>query len=97
LKVEVVISGSSTLYPEEGGSRFLWNIVNLLSVCMVSHSRRPQSYPSYVETQFSPLLHVDANAKMDSCVQKQNIYKYTCGYHTHTHTHTHAHIFLYYI
>lgn len=85
LKVEVVIPGASTLYPKEGGSRFLWNIVNLPSVCMVSHSRRPQSYALSVETQFSSLLHVDANAKMDSCVQKQNIYTHTCMCHTHTH------------
>lgn len=54
---------------------------------MVPLSRRPQSYPLSVETQFSPLLHVDANAKMDSCVQKQNIYTHTCGCHTNTHTH----------
>jgi len=32
LKVEVVVPGASSLYPEEGSSRFLWNIVNLPSV-----------------------------------------------------------------
>jgi hypothetical protein len=51
---------------------------------MVSHSRRPQSYALSAETQFSPLLHVDANAKMDSCVQnKLYIHIHVGATHTH--------------
>jgi hypothetical protein len=53
---------------------------------MVSHSRKPQSYPLSAETQFSPLLCVGVNAKMDNCVQKQNIYTCMCTFSTPTHT-----------
>jgi hypothetical protein len=88
LKVEVVIPGASptTLKKEAAGS-----FETVLTFYQFAWCQS-------VETQFSPLLHVDVNAKRDSCVQKQNIYTHTCGCpptHTHTlaraHTSTHVH------